>query len=99
MALHGDYRKLAPLGWGPGWSGKIDPKTGYAEQQNPPPSMPRADLFHRAAASNRAKAKEIQERMAHRDVEARPAMRAYADRLLREADEYEAEAAKHRAEE
>ncbi|MDP2659341.1 MAG: hypothetical protein Q8R28_01245, partial [Dehalococcoidia bacterium] len=30
MALHGEVGRLAKLGWGPGWSGNIDPKTGKA---------------------------------------------------------------------
>lgn len=68
-----------------------------ADKGNSNPSMPRADLFRRAAASNRAKAEEIRKRMAHKDIEARPPMQLFVDRLLREAAEYDVEAAKHEA--
>lgn len=47
------------------------------------------ELFLRAAAANRQRADDILRRMPHKHPEARPPMQRYADKLLREAEEYE----------
>lgn len=44
MGLHGESEKLARLGWGPGWSGVIDSRTGLAKSVEKPLAAGQADM-------------------------------------------------------